>query len=151
MRTMLLLGTTGIILSLGSVGAQAIPLGNQSAAPNATFDEQLPTANSGAPAIAGRSAFTIDGGGEAPAMGPDKADRTLPINRETGMRKFILLAIAAVVAGFWAVGAIASRILDGQEFFPGGVADQPPYGLLRANLANLDGLMIEHSARGTRE
>ncbi len=146
MRTMLLLGTTTIILALGCVGAQAIPLGNQAAAPNATFNEQLLTANSGTLAMAGRSAFAIEGNGGALVMEPAGVDPTLPIDTETAMRNFILLAIALVIAGFSAVSAIVVRILDGQEFSPGGVAAQPPEGLLRANLANLDGLFVGHSA-----
>jgi hypothetical protein len=150
MRTMLLLGTTTIVLALGCVGAQAVPFGDQAAAPNATFNEQLLTANSGTPAIAGRPALAIDGGAGAPVMAPAKADPTLPFDIKTATHNFIVLAIASVIAGFAVVSAIVSRILDGQAFSPGGVADQPPEGLLRANLANLDGLIVGHSAHETR-
>ncbi len=149
MRTMLLLGTTTIVLALGGVGAQALPLGNQTAAPSAAFNEQFLTADSGTLAVAGRSAFANDASGRAPVAEPAEVDPTLPIDKDPAVRNFVLLAIAAAIAGFAAVSAIASRIMDGQEFSPGGVADQPPEGLLRANLANLDGLIVGHCDHGT--
>lgn len=150
MRTMLLLGTTTVVLALGAVGAQAAPLGNPAGAPDASFNQRLLTANSGTLAIAGRPALAIDVSAGAPAIEPAKADPAPPTDMETAARNFIMFAIAAVIAGFGAVSAIASRIMDGQEFSPGGVADQPPQGLLRANLANLDGLVAGHSAHATR-
>ena len=128
MRTMLLLGTTTIVLALGCVGAQAVPFGDQAAAPNATFNEQLLTANSGTPAIAGRPALAIDGGAGAPVMAPAKADPTLPFDIKTATHNFIVLAIASVIAGFAVVSAIVSRILDGQAFSPGGVRINRPKG-----------------------
>jgi hypothetical protein len=147
-RKMLLLLATGIGLALGRTGAEAIPFGGEPAAPISPFEEQLLTANSVAPAIAGRLALTVDDGRDAAAVEPIKVDWTLQIDKETDVRRFVLLAIAVVIAGFGAAGAAAMRMLEVREFYPGELADQPPSGMLRANLANLDGLIFGHPARG---
>lgn len=69
---------------------------------------------------------------------------------ETSISRLIVLVAAGVVVGLSAVGAIAVRIVDGLEFSPGGVTEQPPYGLLRSNLAILDGLLRGYSRHETQ-
>jgi hypothetical protein len=149
MRKMLLLAATGIGLALGRAGAEVIPLGDEALSPFSTYNEQLVTANSVAPAIDGRPALPVDDGRGAAAVERVSVDRAFRIDRETGVQALVWLAIAAIVAAFGGGGGIAVRILDEGEFPSGGVAGQSPSGLLRANLASLDGLVVDHSAGGT--
>jgi len=147
-RKMLLLLATGIGLVLGRTGAEAIPFGGEPVAPISPFDDQLLAADLVTPAIAGGLAFMVDDGREAAPAEPVEVDWAQQLDRETDVRRFVLLAIAVIAAGIGAVGAAAVRMLEGREFSPGGLADQPPSGLLRANLATLDALIFGRPARG---
>jgi hypothetical protein len=149
MRKILLIAATGIGLALGRAGAEAIPLGDEAMAPMTTFDENSPTANSVTSAIGGRAAPAAGDHRGVAALQPVRVDRALQIDKETGAQMLVLLAIVAIAVGFGAGGGMAARILDEREFSSGGVEGQPPSGLLRANLASLDGLVTGHSPRGT--
>ncbi len=148
MRTMLQLEVAGIVLALSCVGAEALPLGGQALDPYATFNEQSLTDNSASQATVGHS---------TPAMGPRLvgAMETHSVQpprggAETSTSQFILFVVTGVIVGLSAVAAIAVRIVDGLEFSPGGVSEQPPYALLRSNLAILDGLFRGYSRHETQ-
>jgi hypothetical protein len=149
MRKMLLIVAAGVGLFLGRAGAEAVTVGDEVVAPSSAFDGQLVTANLIAPAMAGGLAFTIQDGRSAVGARPVMAAWAVETDREAGVHTLVLVAIAGVVAGLGAAGAIAVRMLEEREVAPGGMASQPPSGLLHANLAYLDGLMVGHPARGT--
>ena len=76
MRKLLLLGTTGLVLALGAVEANAIPLLNKDASPYAALNQQAQPFNGFAAVIEGRSAFTGAASGATPVVTPSLQGRT---------------------------------------------------------------------------
>ncbi|MGA2791942.1 MAG: hypothetical protein ABSE69_00195 [Roseiarcus sp.] len=71
MRKLLLLGTTGLVLALGAVEANAIPLLNKDATPYAVLNQQAQPSNGIVSVIEGRSAFTGEpANGATPVVTP---------------------------------------------------------------------------------
>ncbi|MGO8799388.1 MAG: hypothetical protein ACLQE9_17730 [Roseiarcus sp.] len=77
MRKLLLLGATGLVLALGVVEANAIPVLNKDASPYAVLNQQVQPFNGFAAVIEGRSAFTGVAGEATPAARPRLQGRTI--------------------------------------------------------------------------
>ncbi len=60
MRKLLLIGTTGLVVALGAVNANAIPV-NPEASPYVLLNQQAQPSNGVSSVIEGRSAFTSGG------------------------------------------------------------------------------------------
>lgn len=146
MRTTLRLGALGIALALVCAASGAVALGSPAVDPYAGFNEQSLTTDALTPTVAQHPAPAA-GVQAQDAPGAHRAPGGLA---RTAVATIIGLAAAAFAAGLALAGAIGARAMDGRDAPVGGLADQRPDGLLRANLAILDSLTHGYPARGTR-
>lgn len=123
MRKLLLLATASLFLAFGAIGAGAAPLNGQ--AVYAAVNRQTSSADSNAPLIEGRSAFTQDGSEQALAGAAIQV---------------LLVGAAAFVLALGAVGFKSLWMRERGAFAPFDVIDQPPYRLSNEPLnASCDG------------
>ena len=136
MRKLLLLGTTVLFVSLGSIGARALSPGEQVA--YAGLNQQLQTANPVAQLLAERADFADDSGVSASVAARDWDGGGFPGNFKTIALSTILLGFAGLVFGLSSVGVKALWIIDQSEY--------PVYDAMRQGFTGSTAANEERSA-----